>query len=235
MSRRLPWWLLVGWAATVAVAIPLALWGIVIGAQYVTDQSRYVSATTASVAGDAVAVASVNAGRIASIRVAPGATVRAGDALADVELAAPVRTTSSGTSVLAFLGSTDQQVPIIAPVDGVVASVLVAEGSAVTAGQLIFRIVDPARLRVTAYVTESDVSRVHAGQEVEVYFSALDRTLHGVVQVVVPATTAVFGAPPVAGAEAKAAEGVYPVYVRLDLRDYPQLLGSSAEVRIRTR
>lgn len=235
MSRRLPWWLLVGWTVAVAAAIPLALWGVVVGARFVTDQSRFVTATSASVAGDLVAVASVNAGRLASIRVAPGATVRAGDLLADVELAAPVRTTSSGTSVLTFLGSTDQQISIVAPVDGVVVSVLLAEGSAVTAGQTIVRIVDPSRMRVTAYVTEADVSRIHVGQEAEVYFRVLDRTLPGVVQLVVPATTAVFGATPVAGAEAKAGRGVYPVYVRLDLRDYHQLLGSSAEVRISTR
>ena len=92
------------------------------------------------------------------------------------------------TAVLAFLGSTDQQVATTAPVDGVVASVMVAEGSAVSAGQSIIRIIDPTHLRVTAYVSEADVARVRSGQQAEVYLTALDRTLHGVVQAVVPAT-----------------------------------------------
>ena len=112
-----------------------------------------------------------------------------GDALAEVELAAPVRMTSSGTPVLAFLGSSDQQVPVSAPADGVVAAVLVTEGSSLTAGQTILRIVDPSRLRVTALVNEADVARVHAGQEADIYLTALDRTVHGVVQAIVPAAT----------------------------------------------
>ena len=236
MARRLPWWLLVGWATLIAVLIPLTLWGVERGVVYVAGRSNYVSAASASVSGDLVAVASVNAGRIASIRTTTGATVRQGESLADVELAAPVRTTSGGTPVMAFLGSTDQQVTTTAPVDGVVAAVLVAEGSAVTAGQPIIRLIDPAHLRVTAYINEVDISRVHAGQQVEVYLGALDRTLRGVVQVVVPATTGVFATTPaVVNADVKPPSAVYPVYVRIDLRDYPQLLGSTADVRIRVR
>ena len=37
------------------------------------------------------------------------------------------------------------------------------------------------------------------------------------------------------GAEPKAVTPVFPVFVRVDLTDYPQLLGSTAEVRIRVR
>ena len=235
MARRMPWWLLVGWAAAVAVLIPLTLWGVRLGVQALADRSYFVSSASASVSGDMVAVASVNAGRVASLRATTGATVRRGDTLADIELAAPVRTSAGGTPVMAFLGSPDQQVSTTAPVDGVVAAVLVTEGSSVTAGQTILRLIDPSHLRVTAYVNEADVSRVSPGQEAEVYFTALDRTLRGVVQVVVPATAGVFPATPAAGPESKSLTPVYPVYVRVDLRDYPQLLGSTAEVRIRVR
>lgn len=238
MGRRMPVWLLVGWAAAVAVLIPLTLWGVRLGVQALADRSHFVSAASASVSGDMVAVASANAGRVASLRATTGAAVRRGDTLADIELAAPVRTSAGGTTVMAFLGSTDQQVSTTAPVDGVVAAVLVTEGSSVTAGQTILRLIDPSHLRVTAYVNEVDISRVSPGQEAEVYFTALDRTLHGVVQVVVPATAGAFTPASAAGVEARPASPsapVYPVYVRVDLRDYPQLLGSSAEVRIRVR
>ncbi|MDA0301822.1 MAG: HlyD family efflux transporter periplasmic adaptor subunit [Chloroflexi bacterium] len=235
MHRRWPWWILVSWAAIVAATVPLLLWGLVAGFRYANDWSSVVTASSASVSGDLVTVATVNAGRVAALHATAGARVRAGDALAEVELPAPVRTTSSGTPVLAFLGSTDQQVTTTAPVDGVVASVLVTEGSAVTAGQTIVRIIDPAHLRVTAYVRESDIARVHAGQEAEVYLAALDRTLPGVVQAVVPATQGAFATPPTGGADPKAATPVFPVTVRVDLSDHPQLLGSTAEVRIRVR
>ena len=107
--------------------------------------------------------------------------------------------------MLAFLGATDQQVSTTAPIDGVVANVLVAEGSAVTAGQPLMRLVDPSRLRVTAYVNEADIVSIRAGQEAEVYLTALDRTLRGVVQVVVPVTSAAAGGitPTPAAADAK--------------------------------
>ncbi len=235
MHRRLPWWILVAWAATVAGVVPLLLWGLLSGYQYLSDRTRFVTAATATVSGDFVTVASVNTGRVAMLRATTGAKVRLGDSLAEVELAAPVRTTASGTPVMAFLGSTDQQVATTAPVDGVVASVLVTEGSGVTAGQPIIRLIDPTHLRVTAMIAEADVARVHAGQEAEVYLTALDRTLHGVVQAVVPATSGAFATPTTSGADPKAVSPVFPVYVRVDLADYPQLLGSTAEVRIRVR
>ena len=235
MRRRLPWWLLVTWAVLVAAAVPLVLWGLQASVRYASNRTNYVSATSAAVSGDLVTVASVNAGRVAMLRTTTGAKVREGDPLAEIEIAAPVRTTSGGTSVLAFLGSTDQQVAATAPVDGVVVAVMVTAGSAVTAGQSIIRIIDPTHLRVTAYVSEADVARVRSGQDAEVYLTALDRTLHGVVQAVVPATSGAFATPSPSGVEVKATRPVFPVYVRVNLRDYPQLLGSTAEVRIRVR
>ncbi|MGE3856570.1 MAG: HlyD family efflux transporter periplasmic adaptor subunit [Dehalococcoidia bacterium] len=236
MHRKLPWWILVGWAALVAGAVPLLLWGLLAGFRYANDWSSVVSATSANVSGDFVTVASVNAGRVAVLRAATGARVREGETLAEVEIAAPVRTTAGGTPVMAFLGSTDQQVATTAPVDGLVASVLVTEGSAVAAGQAIVRLIDPTHLRVTAYVSEADVARVRSGQEAEVYIAAIDRTLRGVVQAVVPAASGAFATPSATGAEPKApAAPVFPVLVRLDLAEYPHLLGSSAEVRIHLR
>ena len=235
MHRRLPWWILVTWGAFVAAMVPLLLWGLVAGFQYANDWSSVVTASSAAVSGDLVTVASVNAGRVAALRATTGVKVRQGDLLAEVELAAPVRTTSSGTAVMAFLGSTDQQVSTTAPVDGVVASVLITEGSAVTAGQAIVRLIDPSHLRITAYVKESDVARVRSGQSAEVYLTALDRTLQGVVQAVVPATQSAFATPSSSGAEPKAVTPVFPVYIRVDLTEHPQLLGSTAEVRIRVR
>ena len=173
--------------------------------------------------------------RVSRLAVAPGAPVRAGSPLADVELPVPVRVTSGGTSVLSFSGTADQQVSVTAPVDGVVAALLAVEGSSVTAGQPLLRLVDPARIRVTAFVSEADVTRVHAGQSAEVTLTSTGDTVTGVVQAVLP--PAATATAPVGTADGKVptTATTYPVYVRVDLRDQVALLGTSAAVRIRVK
>ena len=235
MSRNLRFVLLALWGISVAAFVPLTLWGAVVGFRWVTTGGNYVSSSNASVSGDLVAVGSVNAGRVSSLRVGPGSVVRRGEVLASVELPTAVRTTASGTPVMAFLGSKDQEVEVASPIDGVVATVAVAAGSAVTAGQTIARLIDPQQLSVIAYVGETDVIRIRPGQAVEVDLTALDRTLPGDVIAVIPATSSA-----TAPATANAAGGgtvthLFPVQIRVDLADSPQLMGSSARVRIRVK
>ena len=241
MSRGVRLLLLFAWAALIAVLVPLALWGAYEGVLYVTTSGNYVSISNAVVSGDLVPVGSVNAGRVSDVRVAPGTAVRQGEVLASIEIPAAVRTTSNGTPVLGFLGSKDQEIDIVAPIDGLVATLTIANGSAVTAGQIIARIVDPSRLWVTAYVEEADVTRIHVGQSVEVRLAALDRTVPGDVAAVVPGTAVVFSLPataaatPSKGGDALTNGRLYPIYIHVDLAENPQILGSSAAVRIRVK
>ena len=241
MSYRVRFALLVGWAALVAVLVPLALWGASAAFRAIATSGDYVSVSNAVVSGELVAVGSVNAGRVAEVLVAPGAAVRQGDPLASIELPAPVRTTTSGTPVLGFLGSKDQQIDVVAPVDGLIATLAIARGSAVTAGQTVARLIDPTRMWVTAYVDESDVSRIRVGQPVEVTLAALDRTVPGDVAAIVPGAAGVLAAPataafsPTPGDAAAVSGRLYPVYIHVDLAESPHILGSAAEVRIRVR
>lgn len=237
MSRRVRFLLLTLWGIAVAAFVPLALWGAVAAFRWIATGGDYVSSSNAVVSGDLVAVGSVNAGRVSELRVAPGSIVRRGELLASVELPTAVRTTANGTPVMAFLGSKDQEVEVASPIDGVVATVAVAAGSAVTAGQTIARLIDPQRLSVTAYIGEKDVTRIHPGQPVEVELIALDRTLPGDVIAVVPATSAATApaATSAAGRNDAAPTHLFPVHIRVDLADNPQLMGSSAKVRIRVK
>ena len=234
MSRRVRFLLLTLWGITVAALVPLTLWGAVAGFQWIATGGNYVSSSNAVVSGDLVAVGSVNAGRVSDLRVSPGAVVRRGEVLASIELPTAVRTTANGTPVMAFLGSKDQEVEVASPIEGVVATLSVASGSAVTAGQTIARLIDPQHLSVVAYIDEKDVTRVRPGQQVEVELTALDRTLRGDVIAVIPATSA--ATTPGAGAAGAAAPThLFPVHIRVDLADNPQLMGSSAKVRIRVK
>jgi multidrug resistance efflux pump len=234
LSPRLRLFLLIAFGAGAAVLAPLTLWGAVAGIQSFADGGRYVSTSRASVTGDLVAIGSISSGRVADVRVMPGASVRRGDVLADVELPAAVRTTRGGTPVLAFLGSRDQEVEVTAPIDGMIAAVPASAGTAVSAGQILVRMVDPAQLWVTAYVDESDISRVRVGQAAEVYLAVTNRSVPGVVQAIVPATTAAVSSTPPASVDASnRGTQLYPVHIRIELEQNPQLLGSSAEVRIR--
>lgn len=238
MSRRLRFFLLTGWALTVAALVPLSVWGAFAAFQWVTTSGNYLTSSNATVTGDLVTVSSVNAGRVTDLHLLPGAPVKEGEPLVSIELPAPVRTTAGGTPVLAYLGSKDQAVELVSPIDGLIATVAVANGSAVTAGQVVARLVDPTRLWVTAYVDETQVSQVRVGQAAEVYLNATGRTLQGDVTAVVPATSSIT-TPPATGATIARTDTVlthlYPVYIRVDLANSPQLLGSSAQVKIRIK
>jgi RND family efflux transporter MFP subunit len=57
---------------------------------------------------------------------------------------------------------------IVAPHDGIIVDVFKKIGESVIAGQPVFQIVEPDRLRVTAYSNLSDYRRVRPGQRIEI-------------------------------------------------------------------
>jgi multidrug efflux pump subunit AcrA (membrane-fusion protein) len=96
------------------------------------------------------------------------------------------------------------------------------EGSAVSAGQPLFEIVDLQNMRVSTEVEETDIPLIEAGQAVEVYLDAYpDLTFSGeVVQVGVRAETG------------SAGNTIFPVDVKLHKTDIPLRLGYNATVDI---
>ncbi len=197
--------------------------------------AHYVSTDNAQVAGQPVAIGSMNAGRVAAIHAVVGTSVRQGDVLAQVELPTAVGTFQNGTPDLQFMGATDQQVDVRSPLSGVVIAVPAAVGATVSQGQALVTLVDPAQLWVTANVDENQVSRLRSGQEVDVHLDALHATVPGQVAELTPATASVFGLLPQSNTTTnftKVAQ-VVPVRIAVSLGNRPGLLGSSASVKIR--
>jgi membrane fusion protein, heavy metal efflux system len=77
-------------------------------------------------------------------------------------------------------GADDDSVPITAPEAGVVVERLATAGSAVTAGQQVFRLADLSSLWMIANVNEADLAHVRPGQAVRVAVRAYpDRKFSG--------------------------------------------------------
>ena len=70
-------------------------------------------------------------------------------------------------------GRSTEFVPILSPVDGTVIDKQIVDGTAVSAGQLLYRIADPSRLWVYAAIYEQDVPLVEVGQSAEIVLTYL--------------------------------------------------------------
>lgn len=68
------------------------------------------------------------------------------------------------------------QAAIIAPIDGVITTVDVKRGEAVSPNIAVVNIMSPSSLQLTAYIPESDIVQVAVGDEASVTFDALDET-----------------------------------------------------------
>jgi len=110
-----------------------------------------------------------------------------------------------------------EKATLVAPFDGVVASVDVAVGEMASAGRPAIRLVDTSRFQITVSVDEIDVAKLEVGLPVEVTVDALpDLALTGSVERIGPAATLDEGAV------------AYPVVIALDPVDAPLRAGMSA-------
>ncbi len=81
---------------------------------------------------------------------------------------------------------------LLAPSDGVASQLAVRPGQVVAAGQLALELV-PSATYVIARFKETDIARIHPGQEVDIEVDALGaRELHGTVDSISPATSSRF-------------------------------------------
>ena len=224
-------------------AMRLAIWliilvglvvAIVFGVNYARDQALYVSTSNAQVTGDLIQVGTVNTGRISSVDVDIGATIRQGEILASVTVPSTLSVTDSGVPLLGFRGTVDAEAPVVSPIDGVVAQRIGNPGDTVAAGQTIIIVVNPAALWVQAQVDENKIGRVRVGQAVDVYADTLRRTLPGRVLAVGDASAASFSPLPqgnTSGNYTKVTQLV-PLKIGVDYGNDRLVLGSSVEVKI---
>lgn len=79
---------------------------------------------------------------------------------------------------------------IYSPMDGIVSDVTAQEGETIVAGLQVANLVtvlDPTLLEMWIYVDETDIGRVHPGQQVEYYVDTFpDRKFHGSIENIYP-------------------------------------------------
>jgi multidrug resistance efflux pump len=218
--------------ALLTVAL-LLVGGALVAAHLWHEATHFVSTENAAIAGALVQVSSPDAGRIFRLQSEVGSIVRKDDAL--VTLDVPIATSMPmGGTRSTFLDATDRMVDVASPVEGIVVNRKVNVGDSVSTNQTLFTVVDTRRLWVVANVEETHVARVRPGQFVEVYVDALDRTLEGLVEAIIPATTSTFALLPqqnTAGSFTKIVQLV-PVKIALPEPDARLIVGASARVRI---
>ena len=229
------------WASCLRRRKPLAVLSVLlllgigagVGLHLWYEAIYFVSTENASIAGAIVQVSSPDSGRIFRLHTDVGSLVRKADALAVLDV--PILTSlPMGGTRSTYLDAHDRLVDVPSPVEGVVISRKAAVGDSVAANQPLFTVVDTRRLWAVANVEETQIARVRPGQYAEVYVDALQQTLDGVVEAIIPATTATFSLLPAqntTGSFTKVVQLV-PVKIALDSRDAPLIVGASVRVRI---
>jgi multidrug resistance efflux pump len=167
--RRRP--LLLGIVALVVLAVAAYF-----GYNYYVDSTYYVSTDDALVDSNLVAVAPLGSGTLVIWRIKPGDRVRTGQVLGQVKPAAGA----------AYIN-------ITAPIDGTIIRVDGKEGQVVAQAQALAYVANLDAMRITAYIDESAIRKIHSGQPVEVTVDATGSNVyHGTVSEVLPATASSF-------------------------------------------
>lgn len=146
------------------------------GYTYYINSTYYVTTDDALVDSNMVPVAPLGSGTLVVWRIKPGERVRAGQAIGQVR-----PTTGS-----AYLNVTS-------PIDGTILRVDGKEGQVVAQAQALAYVANLDAMRITAYIDESVIEKVHAGQPVDVTVDATGGNVyHGTVSEVLPATASSF-------------------------------------------
>lgn len=134
---------------------------------------------------------------------------------ADVE-----RTQALVDSAKASLAS---QSSLIAPFDGIVASLDIAPAETVVPGRIVIILGDLSRYQIeTTDLSERDVTRIRVGQSVDIFIEALNRELTGKVTEIALISSTLGG------------DVVYTVTIGLEEEPQGLMWGMSADVKIQT-
>src|SRR5579859_2465482 len=148
------------------------------GYNYYINSQLYVSTDDALIDSNLVAVASPSSGTLAIWRVQPGDVVRAGQIIGSVEPPP---------------GQGSSYVDVKAPVSGTILRVDGKAGEVVATAQAMAYVANLSQLTVTAFIDETDISRVKPGQAVDVTVDAAKGAVyHGTVREILPAAASQF-------------------------------------------
>jgi multidrug resistance efflux pump len=210
------------WIILAAIAV-IVIGGVVTGYIYLRNASLYVSTDDALVNSNLTPVAATSSGTLETWLVEPGATVVTGQTIGFVR---PPLGGSAGDSV-----------KITAPVDGTVIRIDGQVGQNVGPFQPLGYVANLDNLTIWAYIDETQIHRIQAGQPVDVTVDATGgRTYQGAVKRIMPATAGQFSLLPSSDrTTANFTKVIQRIIVDIDLGNtgglglYP---GMSASVRI---
>ncbi len=157
--------LVVGVLAIIAVAV--TAWWFLVHLPASQPTSALVASGIAE--ADEALISPEVSGRLVAVSVVEGQTVQAGDLLASLDdslVQLQLRQSDPATVEQLKLQLTKYR--LVAPTSGVVTHVAMKVGEVALPGETVVAVADLARLKVTVYVPESDLGKVHAPQPVQV-------------------------------------------------------------------
>jgi multidrug resistance efflux pump len=215
-SRIRTWLILAG-------VLVIVVGGAIIGYTYLRNASLYVTTDDALVHSNMAPVAATGAGTLETWLVEPGAQVVAGQTIGFV------RPALSGAAADSF--------KITAPVEGTIIRIDGKVGQVVSPLQPLAYVANLDNLTIRAYIDETQIQRIKAGQPVDVTVDATgSRTYKGTVKIIMPATASEFSLLPASDrTTANFTKVIQRIIVDVDLGNTSSLglyPGMSAYVRI---
>jgi multidrug resistance efflux pump len=206
-----------------AVILVIVVGGAIGGYIYLRNASLYVTTDDALVHSNMAPVAATGAGTLETWLVEPGAQVVADQTIGFVRPA--------------LSGAAADSLKITAPVDGTVIRIDAKVGQIVSPFQPLAYVANLDDLIIRAYIDETQIHRIKAGQPVDVTVDATGSlTYHGTVKRIMPATASEFSLLPASDrTTANFTKVIQRIIVDVDLGNtsglglYP---GMSAYVRI---
>jgi multidrug resistance efflux pump len=163
----------------VAVIVFIVIGGVVIGYLYLHNAALYVSTDDALVHSNMVSITATGSGTLETLLIEPGQVVVANQTVGYV------RPPLSGAVADSF--------KIAAPVEGTIVRVDGKVGQVVSPLQPLAYVANLDSLSIRAYIDETQIGRIQAGQLVDVTVDATGgRTYKGTVERVMPATASEF-------------------------------------------
>lgn len=186
-------------------------------AYYYNQSANYIKTDNAQVSGQAVTVASPNAGKLTGWNAEVGKTYTAGSTLGNVE---------GGGS----------RISVTIPTDGTIVQQSAVNNSIVGAGTPLAKAFDLNNLWITANIDETAVQDLQVGQTVDVYIDAYpDTSLSGKLEKIGLATASTFSLLPTSNTTANYTKVTQVVPVHISIQGYKGLgiiPGMSATIRV---
>jgi len=201
----------------IAAAIVILLAGLGIAGYFIYEGSFYYQTDNAKVDTAMYQLTANASGQLIRMNVSQGDDVKAGQILAQVELSPYIRS----------------------PVDGTVTEVDMQKGDYATLGDVVVVVANTSDMYITANVEETNILKIHMGQNVSVYLDAYGRSFDGYVENINTVTSTELTGSAISfttsGTYTKVTQ-LIPIKIKLlDNVDLADIIGTNATVKIRIK